>query len=90
MTKARQKQSLSIITGAFAAMVMIWPVITESKSIAGLGRSIQPATPKVSTLDSSEQDDRGRIAFVSNRGGNFDVYVMRPDGTNVVNVTNNR
>jgi len=90
MTKARQKQSLSIITGAFAAMVMIWPVVTESKSLAGLGRSIQPAAPKVRTLDSSEQDDRGRIAFVSNRGGNFDVYVMRPDGTNVVNVTNNR
>ena len=90
MTKASQKQSLSIITGAFAAMVMIWPVVTESKSLAGFGRSNQPATSKVSSLDSSEQDDRGRIAFVSNRGGNFDVYVMRPDGTNVVNVTNNR
>ncbi len=53
MTKARQKQSLSIITGAFAAMVMIWPVVTESKSLAGLGRSIQPAAPKVRTSRSS-------------------------------------
>lgn len=33
-------------------------------------------------------DSGGRIAFVSNRGGNIDIYVMWPDGTNVVNITN--
>ena len=30
----------------------------------------------------------GRIAFVSNRGGNSDIYVMYPDGTGLVNITN--
>ena len=90
MTKARQKQSLSIITGAFAAMVMIWPVITESKSLVGFGRSNQPATSKVNSRDPDEDDDRGRIAFVRFNAGNNDIYVMNPDGTNVVNVTNNR
>ena len=60
MTKARQKQSLSIITGAFAAMVMIWPVVTESKSIAGFVKSIQPATSKVNSQDPDEHDRIGR------------------------------
>jgi Tol biopolymer transport system component len=36
-----------------------------------------------------DQDDRGRIAFVSFRGGNNDIYVIRPDGTGLINVTNN-
>jgi Tol biopolymer transport system component len=42
-----------------------------------------------SSLDASrEQADRGRIVFVSNRGGNNDIYVMWPDGSGVVNLTN--
>jgi len=36
----------------------------------------------------TNREDRGRIAFVSNRGGNNDIYVMRPDGTGLVNITN--
>jgi len=37
----------------------------------------------------ARQTGAGRIAFVSNRNGNLDIYVMRPDGSNVVNLTNN-
>jgi Tol biopolymer transport system component len=33
--------------------------------------------------------DAGRIAFVSNRTGNNDIHVMRPDGSDVHNLTNN-
>ena len=33
-------------------------------------------------------DGAGRIAFVSTRGGNRDIYVMLPDGSNLVNLTN--
>ena len=35
-----------------------------------------------------EHGEWGRIAFVSNREGNNDIYLMRPDGTDVVNITN--
>lgn len=31
----------------------------------------------------------GKIAFETNRDGNFEIYVMNPDGTNQVNLTNN-
>lgn len=31
----------------------------------------------------------GRIAFTSNRDGNYEIYVMNPDGTGQVNLTNN-
>src|SRR5947207_5107611 len=31
----------------------------------------------------------GHIAFVSNRSGNNEIYVMNPDGTGVANLTNN-
>ncbi|MBI2130554.1 PD40 domain-containing protein [Candidatus Woesearchaeota archaeon] len=30
-----------------------------------------------------------KIAFVSNRSGNYEIYVMNPDGSNQVNITNN-
>ena len=31
----------------------------------------------------------GKIAFYSNRGGDFDIYVMNPDGSDVSQLTNN-
>ena len=31
----------------------------------------------------------GRIAFGSNRDGNYEIYVMNADGTNQINLTNN-
>jgi len=31
----------------------------------------------------------GRIAFISDRGGDWDIYTMNPDGSDVINVTQN-
>ena len=33
--------------------------------------------------------DGKRIFFLSNRDGNFEIYVMNRDGTNQINLTNN-
>ena len=53
------------------------------------------ASPPVKLTDSPGVDyftnwspDGTRIAFVSERGGEFDIYVMNADGTNVLNLTN--
>ena len=37
---------------------------------------------------SNSGGNEGRIAFVSNRGGNSDIYVMNLDGSGLVNLTN--
>ncbi|MEJ7654854.1 MAG: hypothetical protein WKH64_16715 [Chloroflexia bacterium] len=39
--------------------------------------------------DPSWSSDGGKIAFASNRDGNFEVYVMDPDGGNQMNISNN-
>jgi len=33
--------------------------------------------------------DSGKIAFVSSRDGNNEIYVMNPDGSNIIRLTNN-
>ena len=37
----------------------------------------------------SWSQDENRIFFLSNRDGNFEIYVMNRDGTNQINLTNN-
>lgn len=33
--------------------------------------------------------DSGKIAFISNRDGNSEIYMMNADGTSPINLTNN-
>ena len=53
---------------------------------AGGGRSI---INLIITADITVTATEGRIAFVSNRDGNREIYVMDPDGLNQINLTNN-
>jgi len=48
--------------------------------------SVEP-TPAVET---SFRGSNGRIAFASNRDGDYDIYTMRPDGSDVIQLTFNR
>ena len=47
-----------------------------------------PLEPLPPRLDVSLQIATGRIAFVTNRDGNFEIYVMNPDGSGQTNITN--
>ena len=49
---------------------------------ARVGRANDPA------VDHEATGDTGQIAFVSDRDGNYEIYVMAADGTNVVRLTN--
>jgi Tol biopolymer transport system component len=75
---------------------MINPSITRSVSIlsiliqvCALGFLCPLVSSSSPLLSPSPRDHnaQGRIAFVSNRSGNNDIYVMRPDGTDLVNLT---
>jgi Tol biopolymer transport system component len=41
------------------------------------------------TADSHTPEPRGKIAFASDRDGNFEIYIMNPDGGGLFRVTNN-
>ena len=44
-----------------------------------------------SRRDGGASDDEGtKIAFVSNRDGDYEIYVMNADGSGQTNLTNNR
>ena len=49
-----------------------------------LGTLIAPAQPAMAATPLS-----GKIAFVSNRDGNQQIYIMNADGTNQTRLTNN-
>jgi hypothetical protein len=49
----------------------------------------QAAEPEKRTCELQQAPDGTRIAFTSNRDGDFDVWVMNADGTNPINLTRN-
>jgi Tol biopolymer transport system component len=69
----------------FASLSGIWGMYIVGADGTGL-RSLESAGEgwKPSWSPSGDQ-----IAFASNRDGNWNLYVMEPDGTNVVNITHN-
>lgn len=67
-----------------------YPPAAQSKSPSGVDKPLRPTTRTFNNVAAHVDDDnRGRIAFVSTRDGNPEIYVMRPDGSGLVNLTNN-
>ena len=53
------------------------------------GTNLRQITTEGDNLAPSFSPDGGWIVFTSARDGDNDIYLMRPDGSNVVNLTNN-
>ena len=70
----------------------VYPTVTQSRSLPGMNQTLSLTNRAVNdaTAHDDDDDDRGRIAFVRFNAGNNDIYVMNPDGTGLVNVTNHR
>ncbi len=72
----------------------VYPPVTQSNSLPGMNETRRLMNRTFNNVvahdevDNDGDDDRGRIAFVSTRGGNSDIYVMRPDASGLVNLTN--
>ena len=59
-------------------------------TLAACGDVTDPASPP-ETLDpsrSGEHARNGRVVFVSDRSGNYQIYTMNPDGSGLTNVSN--
>jgi Tol biopolymer transport system component len=82
--------------------VPIPPGLTQNKAAKpptrqqGSGDSRKADTSRAQTAQSQSDDalapvpePPGKIAFASDRDGNFEIYVMNPDGGGLVRVTNN-
>ncbi len=90
-TRARKVTAL-----ALALLVSAWGLVPpvqsqqrERRSPAQNGAA-RPQDPKKSKVgdEAHEDDPPGKIAFASDRSGNFEIYVMNPDGGGLVQVTN--
>jgi Tol biopolymer transport system component len=73
----------AMLTSMFA--VTSYSATGSSSSVAKTNRATSPPTqPQTPALKAN-----GKIAFVSRRDGNDEIYVMNPDGSHQTNLTNN-
>jgi dipeptidyl aminopeptidase/acylaminoacyl peptidase len=87
---ARQVTALAL-TLAVVAWGLVQAAQSQQKSTRAPAKNsaARPQDPKNSKVDEVHEDDpTGRIAFASDRSGNFEIYVMNPDGGGLVQVTN--
>jgi TolB protein len=89
---------MRVIAGAFAAALLVACSGTSRTSdAADVGATTAASTSAHETSQSHNGADlqrpprgKGRIAFASNRDGDFEIFVMRQDGSHVRQLTHNR
>lgn len=90
---ARSQVEIGIVCAAPGTIALV----TESSSIDlniatirldGTGFTLLTNDPRMD-VDPAWSPDRSRIAFASDRDGNFEIYSMHANGTNLVRLTNN-
>src|SRR3989449_10108805 len=85
---ARQLLGLTLATAMFTSLFAVTSYSAARSRSSGVVKRngatiplIQPQTPALKA--------NGKIAFVSDRDGNFEIYVMDADGSNQTRLTNN-
>ncbi len=64
----------------------IWDVVIDGGVATGAPVNLTQSAGD--DMDADWNQSRGKIAFASNRAGNYDLYTMNADGSNVFQVTN--
>src|SRR5438094_768177 len=67
------------------------PLLALGAALNGCRDAVPPLAPSISRPRFSQVPSplEGRITFQSNRNGNFDIFVMNADGSNVTQLTSN-
>lgn len=78
---------LALLIGSISALAPFVPPTSALESPTSPPDLAQLAVPFTRAAPASPQ---GRIAFVSQRDGNNEIYTMRPDGSDVIRLTNNK
>ena len=83
--------SLKEITYKPDATLLRTKLIKEAHDVPSTGFSLSRPQGCASTTPTTSEDatssEEGRIAFVSDRNGSWDIYVMNPDGSGVTQLT---